>query len=79
MEWSRNGTKQAEIMQKIFPHFFVSRSYLYNTENTEKINRNICLYYTLAQYFCQVNLNLIKKIFLNEKVHAIISVKELIA
>ena len=24
MEWSGNGTKQAEIMQKIFPHFFVS-------------------------------------------------------
>ena len=23
MEWSGNGTKQAEIMQKIFPHFFV--------------------------------------------------------
>lgn len=22
MEWSGNGTKQAEIMQKIFPHFF---------------------------------------------------------
>ena len=24
MEWSGNGTKQAEIMQKIFPHFFVN-------------------------------------------------------
>lgn len=26
MEWSGNGTKQAEIMQKIFPHFFVYSS-----------------------------------------------------